>query len=859
MRKILTLCAAMLVAIAVNAGTTSVSSGVNTLKAAVATATAGDVLELGDGIYYEEGNFDMKINLTIKAAEGAKPVIANRYYFRVEGGADITFKGLKFDGAGWRNGEEAPIGASDHCVRSYSASTGEEDVVFENCEFTGYPSYILYTQRSNRSWNSITIRNCYFYNNKKSAVYITNESGDTQSCDALTIENTTFANFADAYDVIYYNAPDAEHTTTLNVNHCTFYNHPKRAIYWQKSENLSVSNSIFVQPATNTYKSVECVAGTVSNCLSYNSAGYSSATTRTGNIVEDPKFKDAANSDFTLDATSPAIAAGTDGKSLGDPRWWPAPAVTKYAITIEASEHGVITADKTEAEAGETVTLTITPDADYTLSGFGISPNVDASDITIEGNKRTFPMPANDVTVSSIFAKIQYKINFYKESAEEGEGPASVFVEKGSSITLPVNRTLYKEGYTMTGWKVSGESTVYAIGDSFTPTAQTDFIPVYAANTADLLTSTTELTVKWAFEEGVDGTPSMHLEGNKGILVTQATVAGVPMDVKMEIDATAGKFYNKGRGANWCQVNAGTKFSFPSKAGATVAIKAYSEPSDNTILDGSSKTAWASNVATYAAAPTANVSQFETKDNNQYFAYLQVTLPANVKYYVKNNWARGEWEWKEMTQDGTVYKLDGVQFGSTGFNYNTKADAEGQAWLPVGDANLIGTFDEMDIINLVLNPAAGTLTATLVTEYIPTLANGYYLMGSFNEWKPAAAYAMAKVEGAATEEYKVNATFALNDELKVAYVYRDGAKTWYLDENYKIENAAYVGEKTIYFRPNKDGEMDWLAGGYIYIADIATGIDNTVIDANAVKAIENGQLIIIKNGVKYNAIGVMVK
>ncbi len=339
MRKILSFVAAMLITLTVSATTTNVTSGVNTLRTAVAAASAGDVLELGDGIYYEEGNFDMKINLTIKAAEGAKPVIANRYYFRVEGGADITFQGLKFDGAGWRSGEDAPLGASDHCVRSYSASTGEEDVVFEDCEFTGYPSYILYTQRANRSWNSITIRNCYFYNNKRSAVYINNESGDTQSCDALTIENSTFANFADAYDVIYYNAPDAEHTTTLNVNYCTFYGHSKRAIYWQKSENLAVSNCIFAQPSEITYKSVECVAGTINNCLSNNTAGYSSAATLTDNITGDPLFVDAANLDLHLGEGSPALAAGTEGSNLGDPRWWPAapvPPTPQPTIVVDA-------------------------------------------------------------------------------------------------------------------------------------------------------------------------------------------------------------------------------------------------------------------------------------------------------------------------------------------------------------------------------------------------------------------------------------------------------------------------------------------------------------------------------------------
>ena len=319
MKKLFLLIPAFLLSLAINATTTPVSSGVNTLQKAISKATSGDILELGDGIFYEEGNFDMNKDLTIKAAEGAHPIIANRYYLKIEGGADITFEGIKFDGSAWRNGNEDPIGASDHCIRSHNSSTGEEDLQFIDCEFTGYPSYILYTQRADRRWNSITIRGCFFYNNVKSAIYIDNESGTNQSCNALTIENSTFANFTDSYDVIYYNAPDAEHTTTLNVSHCTFYGHPKRAIYWQKSENLSVSNCVFSQPATNTYKSVECIAGTISNCLSYNSDGYSSAATCTDNIVLNPLFVDPANNDFTLHNASPARRE--NGTVYGDPRW----------------------------------------------------------------------------------------------------------------------------------------------------------------------------------------------------------------------------------------------------------------------------------------------------------------------------------------------------------------------------------------------------------------------------------------------------------------------------------------------------------------------------------------------------------
>ena len=39
----------------------------------------------------------------------------------------------------------------------------------------------------------------------------------------------------------------------------------------------------------------------------------------------------------------------------------------------------------------------------------------------------------------------------------------------------------------------------------------------------------------------------------------------------------------------------------------------------------------------------------------------------------------------------------------------------------------------------------------------------------------------------------------------------------------------------------------------------ATAIDNTVVSEKAIKMFENGQLIIIKNGVKYNALGSVIE
>ena len=76
--------------------------------------------------------------------------------------------------------------------------------------------------------------------------------------------------------------------------------------------------------------------GTVSNCLTYNFTkdperyGISYGCTMIACFKADPEFVDAANGDFTLSETSPAVDAGSDGKTLGDPRWWP---VVKYPET----------------------------------------------------------------------------------------------------------------------------------------------------------------------------------------------------------------------------------------------------------------------------------------------------------------------------------------------------------------------------------------------------------------------------------------------------------------------------------------------------------------------------------------------
>ena len=311
MKKIFTFCAAMLVALAASAATTPVAAGSNALKAAVSVATAGDILELGDGIFAEDGDFSINKSITIQAAENAKPVIKNTYYFKVDGGAQVTFKGIEFDGSG----------ASDHCIRAHNNSTGAENLILENCVFHNYPSYVIYTQKDPRKWNSLIVKNCYFYNNTKYAIAILFESAGATTCKQVTVENSTFANTTGSYPAICIaNGND----TQLNVDHCTFYNFGTSFIKEETgTSNVNISNCIFAQPEAKTYSPVVSAGAAIDHCLTYNNGDYPSGPTVTNSITGDPKFVHAAKGDYGLFKDSPAINAGSDSKTLGDPRWWP--------------------------------------------------------------------------------------------------------------------------------------------------------------------------------------------------------------------------------------------------------------------------------------------------------------------------------------------------------------------------------------------------------------------------------------------------------------------------------------------------------------------------------------------------------
>lgn len=226
----------------------------------------------------------------------------------------------------------------------------------------------------------------------------------------------------------------------------------------------------------------------------------------------------------------------------------------------------------------------------------------------------------------------KYTVTYANNTADvEGTVPGVAYATAGNSVTIPVNRTLYKDGYTLTGW--SDGNTTYEPGDSYTPTANVTLNAVFTQNTYTFDQTVSEMTVRWDFQRK-NGCPTISMQGAgaTAILVQQANVNGNTIDMKLDIDATGtgGKFAN-GSWTDWAQVNDVTTFSFPSVEGTTVKAYSMNEPKNasdvKSSVDGNEYSSYASYIATYATTPTSSSSTLTVKGGT-YYRYIDVTYPA---------------------------------------------------------------------------------------------------------------------------------------------------------------------------------------------------------------------------------------
>ena len=344
MRKFISLFAAMLMVLTASAKIWNVSpthcetEGDNaqcniyrTLKADY-TFADGDTLLLAGGDYDEPYSIALTKKIVMLAKDGEKPVIKMGGYFQPS--KDVKAVGVKFD--------HTAVADNGYCMYFAAGCTRLE---MQNCEFTGFAS-TCFMSWDTYALDSMIINNCLFNSNPKSIIY------DPNGCiNNAVITNSTFANNdASSWSAGIIDIRRSESTAdkSIVVDHCTFYNNKMTnsdygEIRPRGITGVVVSNCIFAQPEdyerVATRFSDNGGNGVVRNVITFhytkrtNQWGHYDGATYTACSMGDPKFKDAANGDFTLLEGSPAIdyagkdAGGNDiTVTLGDPRWAPAPA-----------------------------------------------------------------------------------------------------------------------------------------------------------------------------------------------------------------------------------------------------------------------------------------------------------------------------------------------------------------------------------------------------------------------------------------------------------------------------------------------------------------------------------------------------
>ena len=192
----------------------------------------------------------------------------------------------------------------------------------------------------------------------------------------------------------------------------------------------------------------------------------------------------------------------------------------------------------------------------------------------------------------------------------------------GDKYTIPTNNyTLFKGGYTLTGW-TDGTKT-YAAGEEITLETDLNLTPVFTANEVNLADRTAAVTVKWNFRRD-QGAPAVGWEGKDGLVwVAQAVVNGKTIDVALPFSTAPGKFNNKNN-SDWVQINSGTKFTVPSCKGATISMEAYNEITTTTI-DGQTDYTQGKTIS-YEIAGSAETVDVVIGDG-AYYRYIQVVLP----------------------------------------------------------------------------------------------------------------------------------------------------------------------------------------------------------------------------------------
>ncbi len=173
------------------------------------------------------------------------------------------------------------------------------------------------------------------------------------------------------------------------------------------------AGSSFTPSATNTYTTAQWATMEAAGAVFLPNTGAREGTTVDADLVDEAGVYWSATSvkttiglqgvaleilESNIDTSPNAFPNGLAVRLVSD--------YQTYTITVETPSHGTLTADKSQASEGETVTLTVVPDADYELQGVSVLKGTTAVSTTKDATQAgvyTFTMPAQAVVVTATF------------------------------------------------------------------------------------------------------------------------------------------------------------------------------------------------------------------------------------------------------------------------------------------------------------------------------------------------------------------------------------------------------------------------------------------------------------------------
>lgn len=186
-------------------------------------------------------------------------------------------------------------------------------------------------------------------------------------------------------------------------------------------------------------------------------------------------------------------------------------------------------------------------------------------------------------------AKVKF-VNKYPKTLR-GTVPEETEVNEAHQAFIPYNNTLYREGWTVTGWEDSETGDKYELGRNYTFYQPTTLYPIMTLNEKEVTDTDHPLTVTWPFDL-LDGAPVIKLHDSNSDPLTMTYVQGVDVegslvDVPLVMNATLGKVDNRDPRVNALgngtpdspaekggQINNDVVLTIPAVYGMTITLNA---------------------------------------------------------------------------------------------------------------------------------------------------------------------------------------------------------------------------------------------------------------------------------------------